>query len=174
MAVYTASGNLLTGPFTVAGAALFTVPVYTATGALVMPAFTVSGIAHQDPCQPRTRIANYGGQELMGLTEQFKVNPGFRVVRIRHRSPVLHLTRAKPCMNTVTGIFGSVYSGTHFASGQFHYVHPSKIWEFTNLTDVSGLLPDESDSAGIPIMPISHVQGDTVFSSFVGSLQYES
>lgn len=123
-------------------------------------------------CITGIRTSVSGGQEIMGLTGPFKVNTAFRVVRIRHRSPVLHLGPVKPCMNTVTGMFTAIYSGTHFPASTFNYLHPSKLWEFTNLTDVSGLLPDESGSSGIPILPISQIQEDTVFASFVSPLQY--
>lgn len=122
------------------------------------------------PCTTGIFFGVPDAQQLLGTTGQFKTNICFSIVRKRHRNPVLHIGKAKPCMNVVTGIFQSIYSGTHFPVNEFHYQHPNGYWEFTNLTSVSGLLPHPSDDPGIPIMPISHVDRDTVLTSVVEAI----
>jgi len=124
-------------------------------------------------CATGIRLTTFNGQELLGLTGQMKVNTCLRIVRRRHRNPVIHMGPVKPCMAVITGTFQSIYSGTHFPASGFHYIHPTQVWEFTNLTNVSGLLPHPDNTAEIPIIPVAHIQGDTVFSSLLQDITYE-
>lgn len=125
-----------------------------------MPSSCISGI----------HFSASDGQALLGVLSQFKVNTCLSISGKRHRNPILHLVKSKPCIIEIIAPFQSIYSGVHFPASGFNYVHSTQVFSFLNLTAVSGLLPDPSDSAAIPIQPLGQVDRDMVFSSFVQSV----
>lgn len=126
------------------------------------------------PCGEIFFLSTGGAPVVYGTTEPFVQNTSLLVVRGRNRSQVLHLDRPKPCMVEIEASFTAIYSGTHFAASGFHYLNPSETFEFTNLTAVSGLLPDPSNSPIIPLTPILLNQRETVFISLTQSLDYDA
>lgn len=92
-----------------------------------------------------------GGQTILGVQGEFKVNYALHTTRRRRSSQALHLGIAKPQMATVLANFTAAMNGTRCDEEEFEYKSPSKLLTITNITQCSGMTLDPADTYAIPL-----------------------
>jgi len=113
-----------------------------------------------------TRIENPSGgsQTVLGVTDQFKFNPGTANYKRNRKTSVIHLTKAKPPMATVLAMFESAIPGTRYSDDEFVYLDPGRTLLIQSVSGIGGIAEDTGPNAGYAI-PISYIPNPRILAS---------
>lgn len=130
-----------------------TIHSFNATNEMLRPTLTIN---ITPPAGTLVRIAAPGisSQALLGITEQFKINPAMEF-RKRRRGNSIQLARAKPVLVTRLAYFQTKISGTKYLDDEFQYIDPSMTMTIKSITGIPGFEPTNEYAIPISYVPNS-------------------